>query len=1273
MLAIVRPLARRASENAIETIVCGFTLATFAYFQIFAAVKQSTIVSSSSFTGSPTFTTTPKAAYALRREKEWISVNEDSWHAAELLSSNISQVELQQIVFSSREDSHLNFLTSGFKQSLESFKKYLTNELPPSTPGLGYEDICYKDTMDTKSSSECFTAYSDSETPTIITLSFVPGTRDEFLEAVKHQALPGNYHDAHFTLKSHTSAGQSREGRSRWLTFALRALILRFWDLSRTANSLDVLFILSGYILMHITFFRLIRSSRSLGSNFWLTTAIITSSILSFTISLCVSVKYGIRVDAVVLTEALPFIVCAVGFDKPLLLARAVFTHEDMYFPPPADGRVRSTTRTNMVPASTVLIEALSQCGNIILRNYALEVLVLTLGASTKIAGLSECCALAAVILTVDCLLLVTFYVAELTIMVEVKRIKYIRQLSHQSSSNNKPVLSESTCNLLQLLVQKLGRAIKQLPSAVLGVKGSTMEESKEVSNVSNVFTRIKLLLIFLFVAANMMDRKLFTTSAGLAHQNVYNPLHAFGEPLNQGVRKVDITSLSVSTVLSSLASATDVDSAQLLVKVAPPLYVQVVSANSSLMSNSSLKNVAAVKLAEVIEEFMSNWTRLVGDSVVSKWIVFGFAVSMALNAYILKGIGASAAFSQARRDGVESTEQIHVPSREVEIRQETHAAAMAVPSTEQALARGRAMDDVDQVQLKLDQLRAQAKPHKRPVFTSGNSSESDNSDPSPIKEPKPEAPAIHHRQSSETSSESSSPEPVSDDSSEQETFSSGCRTLEECVSIFECNQRPVSVSLSMLDNEEVIMLAQAGKIQPYALEKTLDDFERAIVIRRALISRSSTTQSLENSDIPMKDYAYERVIGACCENVIGYMPIPLGIAGPLMIDGELFPIPMATAEGTLVASTSRGCKALNAGGGVSTVVTQDAMTRGPAIDFPSITMAAQAKAWIESDEGWSIIKRAFESTSRFVVLQHAKCAMAGRTLFIRFASSTGDAMGMNMISKGTEKALDELAYKFPKMSILSLSGNYCTDKKPAAINWIEGRGKSVVAEAVIPGSVVTRVLKTTVADLCNLNVKKNLIGSAMAGSIGGFNAHAANILTAIYLATGQDPAQNVESSNCMTLMEPTNNGEDLLMTVTMPSIEVGTVGGGTVLKPQQAVLDMLGIRGAHPKQPGQNAQRLARIVAASVMAGELSLLSALAAGHLVKAHLKHNRSQLNTPEPSRPASPTRSSPSSASLRLTSLSGIETPATRFIRGVGGRPLSRPPSFTSLPPYSIESK
>lgn len=119
------------------------------------------------------------------------------------------------------------------------------------------------------------------------------------------------------------------------------------------------------------------------------------------------------------------------------------------------------------------------------------------------------------------------------------------------------------------------------------------------------------------------------------------------------------------------------------------------------------------------------------------------------------------------------------------------------------------------------------------------------------------------------------------------------------------------------------------------------------------------------------------------------------------------------------------------------------------------------------------------------------------------------------------------------------MAGNFCADKKPAAVNWIEGRGKSVVCEAVIKDEVVRKVLKTSVASLVELNMLKNLTGSAMAGALGGFNAHSSNIVSAVFLATGQDPAQNVESSHCITMMEPVNNGRDLHISVTMPSIEV--------------------------------------------------------------------------------------------------------------------------------------
>eukprot|EP00696_Hemimastix_kukwesjijk_P005823 gnl/Hemi2/17365_TR5768_c0_g1_i1.p1 gnl/Hemi2/17365_TR5768_c0_g1~~gnl/Hemi2/17365_TR5768_c0_g1_i1.p1 ORF type:complete len:252 (+),score=23.61 gnl/Hemi2/17365_TR5768_c0_g1_i1:80-757(+) len=188
-----------------------------------------------------------------------------------------------------------------------------------------------------------------------------------------------------------------------------------------------------------------------------------------------------------------------------------------------------------------------------------------------------------------------------------------------------------------------------------------------------------------------------------------------------------------------------------------------------------------------------------------------------------------------------------------------------------------------------------------------------------------------------------------------------------------------------------------------------------------------------------------------------------------------------------------------------------------------------------------------------------------------------------------------------------------CTDKKPAAINWILGRGKSIVVEAVVPESVVKSVLKSNVHEMIETNKQKNHIGSAMAGSIGGYNAHAANIVTAVYLATGQDPAQNVESSNCITIMELAEDGKSLHVSVTMPSVEVGTVGGGTHLPAQAGCLDICGVRGAAKgpdSQPGDNSRKFAQIVGSAVLAGELSLIAALAANHLVNSHMQHNRKQ---------------------------------------------------------------
>ncbi|KAJ3040415.1 3-hydroxy-3-methylglutaryl-coenzyme A (HMG-CoA) reductase isozyme, partial [Rhizophlyctis rosea] len=432
-------------------------------------------------------------------------------------------------------------------------------------------------------------------------------------------------------------------------------------------------------------------------------------------------------------------------------------------------------------------------------------------------------------------------------------------------------------------------------------------------------------------------------------------------------------------------------------------------------------------------------------------------------------------------------------------------------------------------------------------------------------------------------------------------------RPIDECVAILKAS------GPEALNDVEVIAMVDAGKIAPYALEKVLQNYVRAVKLRRILIARQSRSD-LAASSLPVEHYDYSKVMGQCCENVIGYLPIPVGVAGPYTVDGEVFQIPMATTEGCLVASCSRGCKAISMGGGARTALLADGMTRGPVVGFPNVTRAAEAKKWLEG-EGRDLVESEFNSTSRFARLRKLKVAVAGRLVYVRFSASTGDAMGMNMISKGVEKALEALSAQFPDMEVVAISGNYCTDKKPAAINWIEGRGKSVVSECIVPKKVVESVLKTSTKALVELNISKNLVGSAMAGSVGGFNAHAANILTAVYLATGQDPAQNVESSQCITLMEEINDG-DLYMTCTMPCVEVGTVGGGTALPPQAACLDMLGVRGANYDEPGANAQKLARLICAAVMAGELSLCSALAAGHLVKSHMAHNRAGGNAAAP---------------------------------------------------------
>ncbi|KAK1423506.1 hypothetical protein QVD17_18809 [Tagetes erecta] len=406
--------------------------------------------------------------------------------------------------------------------------------------------------------------------------------------------------------------------------------------------------------------------------------------------------------------------------------------------------------------------------------------------------------------------------------------------------------------------------------------------------------------------------------------------------------------------------------------------------------------------------------------------------------------------------------------------------------------------------------------------------------------------------------------------------------------------------------DDQLVKMVVKGTIPSYVLESKLKDCKRAATIRRKAVERI-TGKSL--TGLGIDGFDYESILGQCCEMPVGYVQIPVGIAGPLLMNGREFMVPMATTEGCLVASTNRGCKAIYVSGGATSVVLKDGMTRAPVVRFGSVMRAAELKRVLEDPEKFETFAAVFNKSSRFGRLQSIRCAIAGKNLYIRFCCATGDAMGMNMVSKGVQNVLDFLQIDFPDMDVMGISGNYCSDKKPAAVNWIEGRGKSVVCEAVIKEEVVQKVLKTTVSALVELNMLKNLTGSAMAGALGGFNAHASNIVSAVFLATGQDPAQNVESSHCITMMEAVNDGKDLHISVTMPSIEVGTVGGGTQLASQSACLNLLGVKGASKDEPGSNSRVLSTIVAGSVLAGELSLMSAISAGQLVKSHMKYNRS----------------------------------------------------------------
>jgi hydroxymethylglutaryl-CoA reductase (NADPH) len=331
-------------------------------------------------------------------------------------------------------------------------------------------------------------------------------------------------------------------------------------------------------------------------------------------------------------------------------------------------------------------------------------------------------------------------------------------------------------------------------------------------------------------------------------------------------------------------------------------------------------------------------------------------------------------------------------------------------------------------------------------------------------------------------------------------------------------------------------------------------------------------------------------------ENFIGVAQVPLGVAGPLLVRGEHaqgeFYVPLATAEGTLVASYNRGMRLLREAGGVLTTVMDDAMQRAPAFLFESAREARDFAEWL--DERFDELKEIAESTTSSGRLRNIEKYTASNIVFCRFNYTTGDAAGQNLTGKATAVACEWIRAKYPKLEHYFLESNFATDKKSSSVNMLHTRGKRVVAEATIPGDLIRDIMHADAELLWRARLVSNL-GGFMSGANNN-GAHSANGITATFIATGQDVANVAESSAAFNYGELRQNG-DFYFSVTIPSLIVATYGGGTGLATQRECLELMGCYGKG------KVLKFAEIIAATVLCGELSLGSAIVAEEWVQAH----------------------------------------------------------------------
>jgi len=378
----------------------------------------------------------------------------------------------------------------------------------------------------------------------------------------------------------------------------------------------------------------------------------------------------------------------------------------------------------------------------------------------------------------------------------------------------------------------------------------------------------------------------------------------------------------------------------------------------------------------------------------------------------------------------------------------------------------------------------------------------------------------------------------------------------------------------------------------------TTDDYDEAIIRRRQALVEKTSGAKLHH----VAAYSFDpHIARGNCENFIGAAQVPIGLAGPLRINGEHaqgdFLIPLATSEGTLVASHNRGIKILNLCGGVKTTVVADAMQRAPVFVFEDARRGRDFVDWIQANQ--EQIHREAEASSKVARLQYIDPYIANKFVFLRFNFSTGDAAGQNMVGRATFAACNWILDHFEGVSRFYLESNFATDKKASQVNIMRTRGKRVTAEATITREVLMQHLRVEPETLAYHYGVANVAAFLSGANNNGLQS--ANGITALFIATGQDVANVAESSAGVLYAELTPQG-DLYLSLTIPSLIVATHGGGTGLATQRECLELLGCLG------DGKVRKLAEIIAGVTLAGEISLGAAISSSDWVSAHERYGR-----------------------------------------------------------------